>query len=166
MNSNVTGTSIEIDNTVLEGIRSHVAGQYPAEACGVLLKQIGGSEVTTVRIRQFCMAENCSQGSDSLDSYRINPLRLFRMEQYWSEFGFEVAGFYHSHPGRRAVPSDRDLDGMIPELAYMIFSVTPESVYAPRVWKKTMSDGSAVEMRVAAAKQNNILTVPGDRKER
>ena len=105
MNSNVAGTSIEIDNTVLEGIRSHVAGQYPAEACGVLLKQIGGSEVTTVRIRQFCMAENCSQGSDSLDSYRINPLRLFRMEQYWSELGFEVAGFYHSHPDRRAVPS-------------------------------------------------------------
>ena len=123
MNSNVAGTSIEIDNTVLEGIRSHVAGQYPAEACGVLLKQIGGSEVTTVRIRQFCMAENCSQGSDSLDSYRINPLRLFRMEQY------------------------------------MIFSVTPESVYAPRVWKKTMSDGSAVEMRVAAVKQNNIGSV-------
>ena len=134
MNSNVAGTSIEIDNTVLEGIRSHVAGLYPAEACGVLLKQIGGSEVTTVRIRQFCMAENCSQGSDSLDSYRINPLRLFRMEQYWSELGFEVAGFYHSHP-------------------------TPESVYAPRVWKKTMSDGSAVEMRVAAAKQNNIGSV-------
>ena len=105
MNSNVAGTSIEIDNTVLEGIRSHVAGQYPAEACGVLLKQIGGSEVTTVRIRQFCMAENCSQGSDSLDSYRINPL------------------------------------------------------YAPRVWKKTMSDGSAVEMRVAAVKQNNIGSV-------
>ena len=90
MNSNVAGTSIEIDNTVLEGIRSHVAGQYPAEACGVLLKQIGGSEVTTVRIRQFCMAENCSQGSDSLDSYRINPLRLFRMEQYWSELGFTI----------------------------------------------------------------------------
>ena len=48
---------------------------------------------------------------------------------------------------------------MIPELAYMIFSVTPELVYAPRVWKKTMSDGSAVEMRVAAAKQNNIGSV-------
>ena len=56
--------------------------------------------------------------------FQVDPLELYRSEKLAEEKGYDVAGFYHSHPDCAAIPSTEDLEHMIPGMIYVIVSIT------------------------------------------
>jgi proteasome lid subunit RPN8/RPN11 len=86
-------------------IRQHGEETYPHECCGVLLGQFAedGSRVVTSTAR-------C--GNTRTDSpqnrYNIDPRELVRIQREGRERGWDIIGFYHSHPDHPAQWSQTD----------------------------------------------------------
>lgn len=85
-------------------IRRHGEETYPHECCGVL---VGNAEVD---VRQVHAAVRC--GNTRTDSpnnrYSIDPRELIRAQREAHEQGFDIVGFYHSHPDHPAQWSQTD----------------------------------------------------------
>ncbi len=86
-------------------IRRHGEEAYPHECCGVLL---GKAEENR---RVVKVTKRCSNTrSDSPHSrYEIDPRELVRVQREGRERGYEIVGFYHSHPDHPAQWSPTDL---------------------------------------------------------
>lgn len=95
-----------ISNSDLATLRRHGEQTYPHECCGVLLGE-ADEAVKTVRAVIPC-------GNTRTDSpqnrYNIDPHELVRVQREARERGWEILGFYHSHPDHPARWSTTDLD--------------------------------------------------------
>ena len=60
---------------------------------------------------------------------------LMRGEKYAREQGFDVVGFYHSHPDDVAVPSQYDLEHAWPTYSYIVMSVEKARAVDLRSWE-------------------------------
>lgn len=92
---------------------AHARALAPEECCGILLAPaalpvvsdaLGAANVATDRRRQ----------------YAIDPRALIDVHRRCRTDGRRVVGYYHSHPGSRAVPSARDLATAWPGTSYLI----------------------------------------------
>ena len=90
---------VGISSTVLDAIRSHAAAEAPREACGLLF----GSKGLIDGIRA---AANVAD--DPVRHFEIDPAALFAAIRAERTGGPKLAGYYHSHPGGRAAPSETD----------------------------------------------------------
>lgn len=54
----------------------------------------------------------------------VNPLQIYKLERELKKSGLEILGFYHSHPDCEAVLSEEDERYMIPEMLYLVVSVS------------------------------------------
>ena len=61
-------------------------------------------------------------------------MEIYRLERKYEEQGYEIVGFYHSHPDCPAVPSEEDEREMIPDMVYLIVSVNKGCLNDLRVW--------------------------------
>ncbi len=98
---------------------------YPHECCGILLGRNENGRVVIVDSRE---AANQTAKEKSARHFEIDPLFLYQVEREIEGSNLEIVGFYHSHPDCKAVPSQQDLECMIPGLIYSILSVTKEGV--------------------------------------
>jgi len=98
---------------------------YPHECCGILLGRNENGRVVIVNSRE---AANQTAKEKSARHFEIDPLFLYQVEREIEGSNLEIVGFYHSHPDCKAVPSQQDLECMIPGLIYAILSVTKEGV--------------------------------------
>ena len=98
---------------------------YPHECCGILLGRNENGRVVIVDSRE---AANQTAKEKSARHFEIDPLFLYQVEREIEGSNLEIVGFYHSHPDCKAVPSQQDLECMIPGLIYAILSVTKEGV--------------------------------------
>jgi proteasome lid subunit RPN8/RPN11 len=99
----------------VETIRRHAREAYPFECCGALV----GREA--VIEEAWPLANVTAEGPRrrflvSAEDYR-------RAEARARERGWDLVGFYHSHPDHPAQPSQYDLDHAWPVFAYLIVSV-------------------------------------------
>jgi proteasome lid subunit RPN8/RPN11 len=96
---------LQMSLTHLAAIRGDGESAYPHEACGVLI----GSSYEGVREVQAVV--KC--GNDHADSpqnrYRIAPQELIAAQKQARASGWEIVGFYHSHPDFPARWSATDL---------------------------------------------------------
>ena len=88
-----------------EEIRRHGEETYPHECCGVLLGEMeDGRNVVKAIVR-------C--GNTRTDSphnqYNIDPRELVKIQREGRERGYDIVGFYHSHPDHPAKWSATDL---------------------------------------------------------
>ncbi|MBA2920299.1 peptidase [Sphingomonas sp. MAH-20] len=90
---------VGISRTVLDAIRSHAAAEAPREACGLLLGSVD-------LIDGVMAAVNVAD--DPVRHFEIDPAALFAAIRAERTGGPKLAGYYHSHPGGRAAPSDTD----------------------------------------------------------
>ena len=97
---------------------------YPHECCGILI----GKKGDTVTISETREATNQIQGERTKQHFEIDPMFLYQVECELEGSGQEIVGFYHSHPDCKAIPSEQDLEHMIPGLVYAILSVTKDGV--------------------------------------
>ena len=96
-------------------IRAHGRDTFPHECCGALLGRDG-------MVREaFALPNTTEEGPRRRflvrpDDYRVAETRA-------REAGFDLLGFYHSHPDHPARPSQFDLDHAWPSFSYVIVSV-------------------------------------------
>jgi proteasome lid subunit RPN8/RPN11 len=96
---------LRLPRTVYGDLRAHGEESYPHECCGVLLGEAiseGWQVESTVR------ASNAHAGS-TRNHYELAPAELVKIARQARSLGFEIAGFYHSHPDHRAQWSATDL---------------------------------------------------------
>jgi proteasome lid subunit RPN8/RPN11 len=88
-----------------EAIRRHGEETYPHECCGVLLGKLREGE------REVSEAIHCGNTrSDSPQNrYHIAPEELIAAQKRGREQGWDIIGFYHSHPDHPARWSATDL---------------------------------------------------------
>jgi proteasome lid subunit RPN8/RPN11 len=120
------GALLRIDPTAFAHLRAHAEEAYPHECCGVLLgtPAIQGSTFPGWLVRAAVRAANIRTDSPH-NRYEIAPAELVRILRSAGDQGFEIAGFYHSHPDHPAEPSATDLaEAHWLQCSYVITQVT------------------------------------------
>lgn len=128
-------------NRTMDETCVHASREYPAECCGVLL---GLRETGRRRVYQTVPAQNRAGAGQRNTHFRIDPLELVRIENLALEKGWEIVGFYHSHPDQEALPSDEDTSHMIAGYSYLILSVRAGRCASAGSFEKTLQDDRSI----------------------
>ena len=88
-----------------DALRAHGEETYPHECCGVLL---GRSEDGVNTVEAAVRAGNTRTDS-AHNRYSIAPQELIKVQRQGRELGWDIVGFYHSHPDHPAQWSSFDL---------------------------------------------------------
>ncbi|HEY8203440.1 MAG TPA: M67 family metallopeptidase [Pyrinomonadaceae bacterium] len=112
---------ITLEERHADEMRAHGERDYPFECCGLMLGRFEneGRKIVT----ETYPISNAREEAAKRNRFLIRPEELIRGEKYARERGFDVVGFYHSHPDDRAVPSQYDLDHAWPTYSYIVVSV-------------------------------------------
>jgi proteasome lid subunit RPN8/RPN11 len=110
--------SLRLPGAVADEIRRHGEAAYPAECCGALIGRVEAEAKEVVRL-----APAVNRRTDDPHRYLIAPDDLRRLEAEVRAAGFEIVGYYHSHPDHPAAPSAFDADHAWPWYSYVIVRV-------------------------------------------
>jgi proteasome lid subunit RPN8/RPN11 len=98
--------ALVISELLFEQMRQHGEQTYPHECCGVLVGEFDEAGNKTVKTVVSC-------GNTRTDSphnrYHISPAELVRIQREARAAGYDIVGFYHSHPDHPAQWSSTDL---------------------------------------------------------
>ncbi len=113
-----------ISGYLAEKIRAHSAETYPHECCGALLgrdSEVGSPDAVREVLSLLPLINRRDDSPRNRFSVTADDVRA--AEKAASEEGFDVVGWYHSHPDHPARPSQYDRDHAWPWYSYMIVSV-------------------------------------------
>lgn len=113
----------------LEQVLQHAARAYPAECFGFL---VGESDQGGV-VHQVVAGHN--RGHPHRDRFEMDPEQFVAVDHQAEAAGWEVIGFYHSHPDWPAVPSQADLDMAWEHAYYLIVSVRAGRPHQALLWR-------------------------------
>jgi len=122
----------ELEEQQLTEMREHAQRDYPFECCGLMLGRFAEGRKVVV---QTYPISNAREEEAKRNRFLIRPEELRRGEKYARENGFDVVGFYHSHPDDRAVPSQYDLEHAWPTYSYIVVSVEKGQAVDLRSWE-------------------------------
>ena len=108
---------MKIAQTALEAIQAHGAEGYPHEICGIMLGPQGDGHVTEVRPARNIIVERAR------DRYEIDPRDHIRIQREADAMGFDIVGYYHSHPDHPAQASRFDTERAWAGYVYLIVSI-------------------------------------------
>jgi proteasome lid subunit RPN8/RPN11 len=108
---------MKIAQTALEAIQAHGAEGYPHEVCGIMLGPRGDGQVTEVRPARNIIVERAR------DRYEIDPRDHIRIQREADAMGFDIVGYYHSHPDHPAQASRFDTERAWAGYVYLIVSI-------------------------------------------
>lgn len=136
--------ALEVSPALLADLETHARDSFPEECCGMLVGILGDPDSSVAaKVTAVWPAENTDPG-DRSKGYVISPEELLQAYRRVRSRGDAVIGYYHSHPGESAVPSDRDLAEAAPGVSYLIVAVTDQEVLGCRSWR-LRSDNSCFE---------------------
>lgn len=124
-----SGTTLAISADALGVLRAHAVEGYPHEVVGILAGDRGSHTVSRCEVLRNERAE------DAARRYKVSGLLIMKAEQRLAAEGLEVVGYYHSHPDHPAMYSDTDRDLALPNMSYVIASVTAEGVADVKSWR-------------------------------
>jgi proteasome lid subunit RPN8/RPN11 len=90
----------------LEDIILHCKEEAPIEACGILAGNIKHSKKDTIKIIKKIF--RCKNQLNSTTLYEIGAEEQYRIYTIIDDLGYELLGFYHSHPSTSTKPSSMD----------------------------------------------------------
>jgi proteasome lid subunit RPN8/RPN11 len=111
-------TTVSIGKELAEKIRAHGAETYPHECCGALL----GRDTTPREILGLFPLVN-RRADSPRNRFSVTAQDVLDAEKAARQQGFDVVGWYHSHPDHPARPSQYDRDHAWPWYSYIIVSV-------------------------------------------
>jgi len=112
-----------ISHELAEGIRRHGAETFPFECCGAMLGR-DGDELSGSRREVLRLFPLVNRREDSpRNRFSVTAEDVRDAEKSAREHGLEVVGWYHSHPGHPAQPSEFDREHAWPWYSYVIVSV-------------------------------------------
>ncbi len=95
---------MKVTQLILNTLRTHGEETYPHECCGVLL---GHAAPEGNRVEAAVRAGNTRTDS-AHNRYHIAPEELIRIQREARKQGWDIVGFYHSHPDHPARWSPTD----------------------------------------------------------
>lgn len=98
-------TMIEFSRAAYDDVVSHASAGGDAEVCGVLAGTRGDDGEASV-VTETYRAENVADTPRT--RYAIAPEELLELIERAEDDGFDVVGFYHSHPTGPTRPSETD----------------------------------------------------------
>ena len=120
-----------INQDLAERIRRHGAETFPYECCGALLgrdsaaaekSDLSGQEPTPREVLELFPLVNRRDDSPR-NRFAVTADDVRDAEKAAREQGFDVIGWYHSHPDHPARPSQFDREHAWPWYSYIIVSV-------------------------------------------
>jgi proteasome lid subunit RPN8/RPN11 len=118
-----------IEGQARKKIIGHTVDNYPHEACGILLCPFEKSQYISVAHP----TKNVTL-EDPGRRYLIDPLEFIEVDRWADQRGFDICGFYHSHPDHPPVPSDHDRSLAWEGYLYLIVSVQGGKFDESRAW--------------------------------
>lgn len=122
---------MQTHNDILDAIRKHGTDTYPEECCGFLLGSMtadGNYIVAVIPVRNRLETNRNRRFSISADDFQDADLAA-------REKGWDIVGFYHSHPDHPAEPSAADLsEATFPGYTYIIVSVIDHRPQEVTAW--------------------------------
>jgi len=88
-----------------DALRAHGEETYPHECCGVLL---GKNEAGAGNQVHLIVRAGNTRTDSAHNRYQIAPQELVRIQRQARGLGFDIVGFYHSHPDHPAQWSKTD----------------------------------------------------------
>jgi proteasome lid subunit RPN8/RPN11 len=95
---------LKLTAAVYEAIRTHGEETYPHECCGVLL----GRSVDDENVVEAAVRAGNTRTDSAHNRYNIAPQELIKIQRQARESGWDIVGFYHSHPDHPAQWSSTD----------------------------------------------------------
>ena len=95
---------LKLSYTDYEALRAHGEETFPHECCGALL---GQATPEGNHVRQIVRAGN-TRTDRAHDRYNIAPEELIKIQRQARGLGYDIVGFYHSHPDHPAQWSQTD----------------------------------------------------------
>jgi proteasome lid subunit RPN8/RPN11 len=124
--------AVKIRRSDLSELEAHARAGFPDEVCGVLLAD--GNE--PARVAQVVSVPNVS--ADPRRRFEIAPADLLRIQREARSSGREIVGYYHSHPGHAAAPSETDrqlaAEGLSDGVVHVIVSVGADGEAVSLAW--------------------------------
>ena len=136
--SDTPGVQLVVSPEVLAQIDRHVESGYPEEVPGGLLGIV--HDERTVEVVAAVPANNARQ-DQRRRRYLIGPDDVLALERQASATGFQVVGYYHSHPDALPVPSEFDREHAWPWYIYLIVSVVEGRSADTRAWRLSEDRG-------------------------
>ena len=109
----------------LAAMRAHAEQGFPHEICGILLGKIESRESpekSVRRVKEVIQAANLNE-ERAADRYELDPKVQIQAEKRARELGWQVLGFYHSHPDHPCKASETDFQRSWEDYSYLIISV-------------------------------------------
>jgi desampylase len=126
-------SAVKIRRSELSALVDRARAGYPDEVCGVLLADAGAPD----RVAQLAAVPNVA--ADPSRQFEIAPADLLRIQREARAAGREILGYYHSHPGHSAAPSETDrrlaAEGLSDGVVHVIVAIGPNEEGACRAWR-------------------------------
>jgi proteasome lid subunit RPN8/RPN11 len=137
---------LELPAAVRDEIVAHARDGAPEEAVGVLAGRRGENRSSVERVYK---AENAAETPET--RYEIAPAEELDLLERIDEAGFDVVGFYHSHPRGPAGPSETDARlAAWPGHSYVIVSLAGDAAdIGSWRWTGEAFDSEPVEILAA-----------------
>jgi proteasome lid subunit RPN8/RPN11 len=117
-----------------EAMLEHARSGYPYEVCGILLGRGPGGDR---RVEEIVSVINRETEAPRV-RYQIAPEDQIRVQREARERGWEVIGYYHSHPDHPARPSETDrriaAEGLSDGVIYVVVGVEGGEKATPTAW--------------------------------
>ena len=110
---------MKIPRSLIEQVKAHGKRTYPEECCGILLGKVNSNEKL---VSEIIEVENARE-EERDHRFLIPPQTYVEVDKDARSRGFEIVGFYHSHPDNPARPSDYDLEYAWAWFSYLIVRV-------------------------------------------
>ncbi len=137
-------SALMIAPSLVRELERHALESLPEECCGVLIGRVEGRTRIVEEVRT---AANISP-DDRTRTYQIEPRTVFECFRNARQTRRHVLGFYHSHPDGTDNPSNRDRDGIWPNMSYVIVPVAEGRVAALRSWHAGPARSAFIEERI------------------
>ncbi len=95
---------LKISREAYDALRQHGEETYPHECCGVLL----GRSLDGVNTVEQAVRAGNTRTDSAHNRYNIAPQELIRIQRQGRAQGWDIVGFYHSHPDHPAQWSKTD----------------------------------------------------------
>ena len=112
----------------LKRITDHAEQGYPSEVVGILA---GDHEAQTVS--QVVPLTNL-QG-ETHNRYLVDGKEQWQVEQQLEDSGYDILGYYHSHPDHPSQFSQYDQDHALPNMNYLIIAVQQGRAHGVQTWR-------------------------------
>ena len=127
---------IRVAEGLAERIRMEAEAAWPEECCGLLVGNDGDGGVTVSRLAASPNVADREARRSKKDSFEVDPEIRFRLMRQLEGSGERIVGHYHSHPGRPARPSERDIEmAFEPELVWLIVGVEDGKAGKITAWR-------------------------------